>query len=90
MKVKITIAKMNTDKSSKEEISEERTITTESNKRLTAGRAKKILKREIKEFETPWHSVGDPILIKMGNRWRAMKYAGENIWNLYYIEEIDR
>ena len=90
MKVKITIATKDADKNSSVEIIlEEKIVVTESDKRLTAGRARKILKREIKELDTPWHSVADPTLIKVGDRWQAMKHTGEgHIWKYYYIEEI--
>lgn len=88
MKVKIKIIELDAAKDS-ETILEERIVTTESNKRLTATRARQILKREYSELNPAWHSVGYPILIKSENRWRAMKYSGDNhIWNIYNIEEV--
>lgn len=88
MKVKITIIELDAAKDS-ETILEERVVITESNKRLTASRARQILKREYSELNPAWHSVGYPILTKSGNRWRAMKYRGDNhVWDIYNIEEV--
>ena len=89
MKVKLTITEMDASRrTAKEDTIKEWLATTESDKHLTAGRARSILRLEVDEL-SHWNYIGLPVLVKMGNSWRAMKSTDrDGIWRYYYIEEI--
>ena len=85
MKVRIIHSRVDHD-AQLESIVDSGIVETESKKRLTAGRAKKILcsKSPIFKNRNPLYVC----VLKHANGFRAMQHHKDRIWDYIYIEEI--